>query len=120
MFPWRDQGVAIEHGVLVEEDDCSVVLMNHVMAILGIPRDDFADEAGAMLGTMDVSFCVKRLALGQSRTSSPPRMSLGKVVGLSSFEHLLANERERCRVGNIIRELLPVYNLGDTVTQEQV
>lgn len=40
------------------------------------------------------------------------------ILSLSDFEQLLANERERGRVGNIIRELRPVYNLGDTVTQE--
>lgn len=49
MLPWRDQGVAVERGILVEEDDRRAVLVDDVVAILGILRDDLADEAGAAL-----------------------------------------------------------------------
>jgi prevent-host-death family protein len=41
------------------------------------------------------------------------------VLNLSDFERLLADERERSRIGIIIRELRPVYDLGEAVAQEQ-
>ena len=40
------------------------------------------------------------------------------IVGLSDFEELLASERERGKAENIIRELRPVYDLGETIAQE--
>jgi len=40
------------------------------------------------------------------------------LLSLPDFERLLAaGEGERRKVGNIIRELSPVYNLGETVDQ---
>jgi prevent-host-death family protein len=46
------------------------------------------------------------------------RRGVPKVVVLSlvDFERLLADEDERIRMGNVVRELQPVYNLGETVT----
>jgi prevent-host-death family protein len=41
------------------------------------------------------------------------------VLNLSDFEQLLTDECERGRLGTIIRELRPVYDLGETVAQEQ-
>jgi prevent-host-death family protein len=38
------------------------------------------------------------------------------VLSLVDFERLLADEDERIRMGNVVRELQPVYNLGETVT----
>lgn len=40
------------------------------------------------------------------------------ILSLSDFEQLLASEHERGQVGNMIRELRPVYDLGETVIQE--
>jgi prevent-host-death family protein len=38
------------------------------------------------------------------------------VLGLADFEQLLAaNEGERQEIGNVIRELSPVYNLGNAI-----
>jgi len=38
------------------------------------------------------------------------------VLGLADFEQLLAaNEGERREIGNVIRELSPVYNLGNAI-----
>jgi PHD/YefM family antitoxin component YafN of YafNO toxin-antitoxin module len=43
-------------------------------------------------------------------------MSQAILLSLPDFERLLAaNEDERKEIGNIIRELSPVYNLGETV-----
>jgi len=40
------------------------------------------------------------------------------LLSLSDLERLLtANEIERKEIGNVIRELSPVYNLGETVKQ---
>ena len=40
------------------------------------------------------------------------------LLSLSDLESLLtANEIERKEMGNVIRELSPVYNLGETVKQ---
>jgi prevent-host-death family protein len=40
------------------------------------------------------------------------------LLSLSDLERLLtANEIERKEIGNVIRELCPVYNLGETVKQ---
>jgi prevent-host-death family protein len=37
------------------------------------------------------------------------------VISLSDFEQLLLNEAERKRIGNVIRELTPIYDLGKPV-----
>jgi prevent-host-death family protein len=43
-------------------------------------------------------------------------MSQVIVLGLADFERLLsANERKRQEIGNVIRELSPVYNLGSAI-----
>jgi len=40
------------------------------------------------------------------------------MLNLSDFEQLLTDERERARVETMVRELQPVYDLGETVVQE--
>jgi len=40
------------------------------------------------------------------------------LLGLPDFERLLAaSEDERLQMGSVIRELSPVYNLGETVDE---
>lgn len=40
------------------------------------------------------------------------------ILGLADFERLLvANENERREIGNMIRELSPIYDLGEAVTR---
>jgi PHD/YefM family antitoxin component YafN of YafNO toxin-antitoxin module len=38
-------------------------------------------------------------------------------LGLSDFVRLLADEGERAKIENMIRELQPVYDLGETVVE---
>jgi hypothetical protein len=42
-----NEGVAVQHWVLVEERNCIVVLIKHVMRELGISGEEFANEAAA-------------------------------------------------------------------------
>lgn len=37
------------------------------------------------------------------------------ILSLSDFEQLLANEEEQQRIQHVIRELRPVYNVGESV-----
>lgn len=40
------------------------------------------------------------------------------ILGLADFERLLvANENKRREIGNMIRELSPIYDLGEAVTR---
>ena len=37
------------------------------------------------------------------------------ILSLSDFEQLLANEKEQQRIQHVIRELRPVYNVGESI-----
>jgi PHD/YefM family antitoxin component YafN of YafNO toxin-antitoxin module len=49
------------------------------------------------------------------------RRSVSQVIilSLTDFERLLANEVERQTMGNMLRELSPVYNLGETISKDE-
>jgi PHD/YefM family antitoxin component YafN of YafNO toxin-antitoxin module len=40
------------------------------------------------------------------------------ILSLAGLEQLLSNEDERDKIKGVIRELRPVYRLGDTLAQE--
>jgi len=40
------------------------------------------------------------------------------ILSLPDFEQLLTNKQERGKMGKVIRELRPEYNLGETIAQE--
>ena len=52
----------------------------------------------------DTRYVIKRRGISQAI-----------ILSLADFEELLANEHERGRMENVIRELRPVYNLGETI-----
>lgn len=41
------------------------------------------------------------------------------ILSLHDFERLLNDEPERIAVSHIIRELSPIYNLGETIREEE-
>jgi len=40
------------------------------------------------------------------------------VLSLPDFEYLLTDEQQLGKIGKVIRELAPEYNLGEEITQE--
>ena len=55
----------------------------------------------------DTRYIIKRRGISQAI-----------ILNLSDFEQLLLDEHERGKMENVVRELRPVYNLGETVAQE--
>ena len=40
------------------------------------------------------------------------------ILSLPDFEQVLSDEHQQNKIGKIIRELTPEYNLGETISQE--
>ena len=41
------------------------------------------------------------------------------MLSLSDFEQILTNQAEQSKMTNIVRELTPVYSLGETIVQPE-
>ncbi|MFQ5398484.1 MAG: type II toxin-antitoxin system Phd/YefM family antitoxin [Anaerolineae bacterium] len=41
------------------------------------------------------------------------------ILSLSDFEQILTNQAEQSKMTHIVRELTPVYSLGETITQSE-
>jgi prevent-host-death family protein len=41
------------------------------------------------------------------------------ILSLSDFEEILTNHIEQSKMTNIVRELTPVYSLGQTIVQQE-
>ena len=39
------------------------------------------------------------------------------ILSLSDFERILTNQAEQSKMTHIVRELTPIYSLGETITQ---
>lgn len=42
------------------------------------------------------------------------------ILGLADFEQLLTNHKEQRKMVNMVRELTPVYTLGETIHEEDL
>lgn len=40
------------------------------------------------------------------------------ILSLPDFEQIIGDEHQQSRIGKVIRELTPEYNLGETISQE--
>ena len=75
-----------------------------------IPSTEAQNNFGRILDDViqnDTRYVIKRRNISQAI-----------LLNLPDFERLLAaSENERKQMGNVIRELSPVYNLGETIEQ---
>ncbi len=75
-----------------------------------IPSTEVQNNFGRILDDViqnDTRYVIKRRNISQAI-----------LLSLPDFERLLAaSEGEREEIGNVIRELSPIYNLGETVDQ---
>jgi len=75
-----------------------------------IPSTEAQNNFGRILDDViqnDTRYVIKRRNISQAI-----------LLSLPDFERLLAaSENERKQMGNVIRELSPVYNLGETINQ---
>ena len=75
-----------------------------------IPSTEAQNNFGRILDDViqnDTRYVIKRRNISQAI-----------LLNLPDFERLLAaSENERKQMGNVIRELSPVYNLGETINQ---
>ncbi|MCD6345217.1 MAG: type II toxin-antitoxin system Phd/YefM family antitoxin [Anaerolineae bacterium] len=40
------------------------------------------------------------------------------MLSLPDFEQIIGDEHQQSQIGKVIRELVPEYNLGETISQE--
>ena len=74
-----------------------------------IPSTDAQNNFGQILNDViqnHTRYIIKRRNLPQAI-----------VLSLSDFEQLLTNNNEQVRMANLVRELAPVYSLGEEVEQ---
>ena len=80
------------------------------MATKTIPSTDAQNNFGRILDDVvqnNTRYVIKRR-----------NMSQAIMLSLADFEKLLANETERQTMRTVIRELSPVYNLGEPVCKD--
>ena len=98
-FPWYN--IAILANIANLEVD---------MTTKTIPSTEAQNNFGRILDDViqnDTRYVIKRRNISQAI-----------LLNLPDFERLLAaSENERKQMGNVIRELSPVYNLGETIEQ---